>query len=89
MLHAIGHRFHNLRHTFGTAMAGAGMPMRTPQEWMGHRELQTTLIYADYVPNAGEVEMVDRAFATSVVVSGACVSFPRQAGPRRAPLRSK
>jgi len=30
------HRFHDLRHTFGTAMAGAGVPMRTLQEWMGH-----------------------------------------------------
>jgi integrase len=31
------HRFHDLRHTFGTAMAAAGVPMRTLQEWMGHR----------------------------------------------------
>jgi integrase len=58
-------RFHDLRHTFGTAMAAAGVPMRTVQEWMGHRDLQTTLIYADYVPNAGEVAMVDRAFAST------------------------
>ena len=56
------HRFHDLRHTFGTAMAAAAVPMRTLQEWMGHRDLQTTLIYADYVPNAGEAAMVDRAF---------------------------
>jgi integrase len=55
-------RFHDLRHTFGTAMAAAGVPVRTLQEWMGHRDLQTTLIYADYVPNAGEAAMVDRAF---------------------------
>lgn len=27
-------RFHDLRHTFGTAMAGAGVPLRTLQEWM-------------------------------------------------------
>jgi integrase len=58
-------RFHDLRHTFGTAMAAAGVPMRTLQEWMGHRDLQTTLIYADYVPNAGEAAMVDRAFAST------------------------
>jgi integrase len=35
------HRFHDLRHTFGTAMAAAGVPMRTPQEWMGHRDFAT------------------------------------------------
>jgi integrase len=59
---ASGHRFHELRHTFGTAMAAAGVPMRTLQEWMGHRDLATTQRYADYAPNEREVEMVDRAF---------------------------
>ena len=43
-------RFHDLRHTFGTRMAAAGVPMRTLQEWMGHRDFRTTLIYADYAP---------------------------------------
>lgn len=57
------HRFHDLRHTFGTAMAAAGVPMRTLQEWMGHRDIATTQRYADYAPNEREVEMVDRAFA--------------------------
>lgn len=56
------HRFHDLRHTFGTAMAVAGVPMRTLQEWMGHRDIATTQRYADYAPNEREVEMVDRAF---------------------------
>ncbi len=41
-------------------MAAAGVPMRTLQEWMGHRDLQTTQSYADYAPNAGEAAMVDR-----------------------------
>jgi integrase len=58
-----GHCFHDLRHTFGTRMAAAGVPMRTLQEWMGHRDLSTTQIYADYAPNAREVEMVAAAFA--------------------------
>lgn len=39
-------RFHDLRHTFGTRMAAAGVPMRTLQEWMGHADIKTTLIYA-------------------------------------------
>src|SRR5829696_422089 len=29
-------RFHDLRHTFGTRMAAAGVPLRFIQEWMGH-----------------------------------------------------
>ena len=55
-------RFHDLRHTFGTRMAGAGVPLRTLQEWMGHRDFKTTLIYADYQPSPGEAELVERAF---------------------------
>ena len=57
------HRFHDLRHTFGTHMAAAGVPMRTLQEWMGHRDLATTQRYADYAPSEREGEMVAAAFA--------------------------
>ena len=65
---AAGHprlRFHDLRHTFGTRMAAAGIPMRTLQEWMGHRDFRTTLIYADYQPNDHEHELIDRALVSS------------------------
>jgi len=55
-------RFHDLRHTFGTRMAAAGTPLRTLQEWMGHRDFKTTLIYADYQPGEHEAELVERAF---------------------------
>ena len=44
-------------------MAAAGVPMRTLQEWMGHRDLATTQIYADYAPSGREAEMVAAAFA--------------------------
>jgi len=43
-------------------MAAAGVPMRTLQEWLGHRDFKTVLIYADYAPSAHEGEMVERAF---------------------------
>jgi integrase len=57
-------RFHDLRHTFGTRMAAAGVPLRTLQEWMGHRDFKTTLIYADYQPSEHERELVARAFGS-------------------------
>lgn len=58
------HRFHDLRHTFGTRMAATGeVSMRTLQEWMGHRDLATTQIYADYSPSGTEGEVIARAFA--------------------------
>lgn len=66
----LGHRlgdggitFHSLRHSFGTAMAAQGVPMRTLQELMGHRDFATTLIYADYAPSAHEAEWAEAAFA--------------------------
>jgi integrase len=59
-------RLHDLRHTFGTRMAAAGVPMRTLQEWMGHRDIKTTLIYADYAPSEHEAVFIERAFGSSV-----------------------
>jgi integrase len=56
-------RFHDLRHTFGTRMAAVGVPMRTLQEWMGHADFKTTLIYADYSPDERrDRDLVARAF---------------------------
>ena len=55
--------FHSLRHSYGTALAAQGVPMRTLQEWMGHRDIQTTQRYADYCPNPGERSVVEAAFA--------------------------
>jgi integrase len=61
------HVFHDLRHTFGTRMAAAGVPMRTLQEWMGHRDLSTTQRYADYAPSSREAEMVATAFTRGAI----------------------
>jgi hypothetical protein len=44
-------------------MAAAGVPMRTIQEWMGHRDIQTTQRYADYAPRTRDAELVAAAFA--------------------------
>jgi integrase len=62
------HRFHDLRHTFGTAMAAEGVPMRTLQEWMGHRDIKTTERYADYAPRTRDAELVEAAFSQPVEV---------------------
>ena len=55
--------FHSLRHSYGTALAAQGVAMRTLQEWMGHKDIQTTQRYADYCPNPGERDVVEAAFA--------------------------
>jgi site-specific recombinase XerD len=46
-------------------MAAAGVPLRTLQEWMGHRDITTTQRYADYSPSEHEGEMVEAAFERS------------------------
>ncbi|HEY2984163.1 MAG TPA: site-specific integrase, partial [Jatrophihabitantaceae bacterium] len=58
------HCVHDLRHTFGTRMAAAGVSMRTLQEWMGHRDIATTQRYDDYAPAPQhERDLVAAAFA--------------------------
>jgi hypothetical protein len=37
--------------------------MRTLQEWMGHRDIETTQRSADYAPSTHEAELVAAAFA--------------------------
>lgn len=69
--------FHGLRHTFGTRMAAAGVPIRTIQEWMGHRDYKTTEIYADYTPGEREAELVNRAFELSDTPSTASKLLPK------------
>lgn len=57
--------FHGLRHTFGTRMAMAGVPMRQLQEWGGWKDFQTVLIYAHYAPGDQDAELVAKAFGAS------------------------
>jgi hypothetical protein len=42
--------------------------MRTIQEWLGHADFMTTLVYADYQPSEHERAWVERAFAGDSVV---------------------
>jgi integrase len=59
------HTLHDLRHTFGTRMAAGGVPMRTLQEWMGHRHITTTERYADYAPSLHEHSLIEAASAAA------------------------
>ena len=63
------HRIHDLRHTFGTRMAAVGTPMRTLQEWMGHRDIATTQRYADYAPSTREAELIAAAFGKTALTA--------------------
>jgi integrase len=78
------HRFHDLRHTFGTRMVAVGVPMRTLQEWMGHKDLATTHRYADYSPSSSEADMVAAAFMRADTSRGVSAAG-RPASPVRTP----
>ncbi len=55
--------FHELRHTFGTQLAAAGVPLRTIQEWMGHGDAKTTEVYRHYAPDPTHgADLVELAF---------------------------
>ncbi|PTL55571.1 hypothetical protein C7Y72_18165 [Paraconexibacter algicola] len=56
-------RFHDLRHTFATRLASAGVPMRAIQTFLGHADAKTTEIYAHYALSEHELAMVNDAFA--------------------------
>jgi len=42
--------WHSLRHTFGTLLSSRGVPLKAIQQWMGHRDIKTTMVYARYSP---------------------------------------
>jgi hypothetical protein len=60
--------------------------MRTLQESMGHRNLRTTLIYADYAPSAHEVDLVNAAFARPGTNSGTNLSETQTNSDPRNPM---
>ncbi len=63
-------RFHDLRHTFGTRCAAAGVPLRTLQAWMGHADIKTTMVYTHYAPGANEAELVNGVFQQEGIKEG-------------------
>ena len=54
--------FHDLRHTYGTMMAAAGVPLRTLQGWMGHADIKTTAVYMHFAPAEDELQTANRVF---------------------------
>jgi len=59
-------------------MAAAGVPFRTLQEWVGHRDDKTTAIYPDYAPSAHERDLVERAFQTATATRGEPLPTPAE-----------
>jgi integrase len=58
--------FHDLRHTFGT-LGAAVWPLHNLQGYMGHADIQTTMIYAHHVP---KIEAADQLTAAVEAANG-------------------
>lgn len=53
---------HDLRHTFGT-LAVRKLPLTDVKEFMGHKDIQTTMRYVHSVPRNDAAEVLSEAFA--------------------------
>ena len=55
-------RLHDLRHTYGSLLAAAGVDLVTIQAAMGHSALTTTSIYLHARPASEQAQVFTRAF---------------------------
>lgn len=66
-------RFHDLRHTFGT-IAVQAFPLSDVKAFMGHSDIQTTMIYVHHVPQHDAAERLSK-----VVYEGSGQQFAEEA----------
>jgi integrase len=59
-------RFHDLRHTFCSHLAIAGVPLQKIKELAGHQNFQTTLLYAHLQPDHLKGEVTRLPFAKGI-----------------------
>lgn len=61
---------HKFRHTYATGCLENGVSIRTLQEWLGHRDLQSTMIYLKYIHTKGVRKIVDHSDLAKFICSG-------------------
>ena len=60
---------HVLKHSIATHLLDAGGDIRFVQDWIGHKNIQNTVVYAQ-ISNRARDEQAKRFFASDKVVSG-------------------
>jgi integrase len=58
--------FHDLRHTFGT-LGAAVWPLHDLQAYMGHADIQTTMLYVHHVPRLDAADELTRAIVRQAI----------------------
>ena len=66
---------HKFRHTFATTCLEEGVSIRTLQEWLGHSDLASTMVYLKYVGRQGVHEIIDKS-AMAELATNAFRSMP-------------
>jgi hypothetical protein len=69
-------RFHDLRHTFGT-LAVQAFPLTDVKAFMGHADIQTTMIYVHHVPQHDAADKLSRLLAASMSDEVGCAPGAR------------
>jgi type 1 fimbriae regulatory protein FimB len=59
--------FHVLRHSIATHLMDAGADIRFVQEWLGHRKIENTAVYAQ-ISNPARDKQATRFFSTGMIV---------------------
>jgi len=59
--------FHVLKHSIGTHLLDAGGDIRFVQDWIGHKNIQNTVIYA-HLSNRTQDEQARKFFASPMIV---------------------
>lgn len=61
---------HKFRHTFATNQLEEGVSIRTLQEWLGHSDLESTMVYLKYVDSKEIYKIVDNTAMAKVSTPG-------------------
>ncbi|MGZ5334927.1 MAG: tyrosine-type recombinase/integrase [Solirubrobacterales bacterium] len=79
-----GFTFHDLRHTFGT-LAAKVFPLADVQAWMGHRQIQTTMIYVHSVPKHDAAQRFTQAIKDELELASVSRDVSRTAENQEQP----
>jgi integrase len=79
---------HKFRHTFATASLESGVSIRTLQEWLGHSDLASTMVYLKFVGRKDIHKLLDSSQMADLAAQS--LGLPRapaasEAGPHQRP----
>ena len=75
-------RFHDLRHTFGT-IAVQAFPLTDVKAYMGHADIQTTMIYVHHVPRHDAADRLTELLEARIGGEVRCTPGARSSLTRR------